>query len=349
MASAEPERIVELLHVVSEVTAEKIRTIKQVTAATRTLALNALVESNRAGEAGRGFAVVANEVKSISARIANITHELESELSHNIQELTQLGDAMVMHVRGARLGDLSLNMIEIIDRNLYERSCDVRWWATDSAVVDCLANQCDSTARHASHRLGVILDSYTVYLDLWVADANGVVVACGRPSRFPRAIGTNVRDSAWFREAMSSRDGTEFVVADISVLEELDQSMVATYATAIREGGDVHGKAIGALGIFFDWRPQSSAVVTSVRLSEEEKKRSRCLLIDSKGRIIAASDQQGLLREVFHVETNGAPMGNYVDESGNLVGFALTPGYETYRGLGWYGVIVQEPVAHEGE
>jgi hypothetical protein len=38
-------------------------------------------------------------------------------------------------------------------------------------------------------------------------------------------------------------------------------------------------------------------------------------------------------------------MGNYRDETGSLIGFALTPGYETYRGLGWYGVIIQEPVS----
>ncbi|MEP1895661.1 MAG: hypothetical protein ABJQ98_04210 [Alloalcanivorax venustensis] len=30
--------------------------------------------------------------------------------------------------------------------------------------------------------------------------------------------------------------------------------------------------------------------------------------------------------------------GYYMDGD-RLVAFALTPGYETYRGLGWYGVI----------
>lgn len=34
--------------------------------------------------------------------------------------------------------DLALNVVDLIDRNLYERSCDVRWWATDSAVVQAL-------------------------------------------------------------------------------------------------------------------------------------------------------------------------------------------------------------------
>jgi hypothetical protein len=34
-------------------------------------------------------------------------------------------------------------------------------------------------------------------------------------------------------------------------------------------------------------------------------------------------------------------MGSYA-EQGVTVGYALTPGYETYEGLGWYGCIVQE-------
>ena len=340
---AEPERIVELLRVVSGIAADKIRTIKQVTAATRILALNALVESNRAGEAGRGFAVVANEVKSISGRINKVTQELESELSCNIDELTELGEAMIMHVRGNRLADLSLNMIEIIDRNLYERSCDVRWWATDSAVVDCLADETDAAARFACKRLGVILDSYTVYLDLWIANADGTVVANGRPDRYQRAIGTDVRNSQWFRDAIATRDGSDFAVSDVSTVDALDNATVATYSTAIREGGEVNGKVIGALGVFFDWEPQARAVVDGVRLTEDEKKRTRCMLIDSRGRIISSSDGKGLLREVVRLETSGT-MGNYRDDNGAIVGYALTPGYETYKGLGWYGVIVQEPV-----
>ena len=96
---AEPERIVDLLRVVSDIATDKISTIKQVTAASRILALNALVEANRAGAAGRGFAVVANEVKSISVRISRITQELEAELSTNIEELSRLGEAMVMRLR----------------------------------------------------------------------------------------------------------------------------------------------------------------------------------------------------------------------------------------------------------
>ena len=61
-----------------------------------------------------------------------------SELAGSLAELSALGDSMIGQLeqhRGQRLTDLAHHMIEIIDRNLYERSCDVRWWATDAALV----------------------------------------------------------------------------------------------------------------------------------------------------------------------------------------------------------------------
>jgi len=48
-----------------------------------------------------------------------------------------------------------------------------------------------------------------------------------------------------------------------------------------------------------------------------------------------------VLDEIFPLQTEGKTIGHSMDASGTVVGFALTPGYETYRGLGWYGVLVQ--------
>ncbi len=340
---SEPERILELTRAVYEVASDKIREIKQVTGTTRILSLNALIEATRAGEAGRGFAVVANEVKNVSHNINTITQSLEGELSATIQDLMTLGEHMVRQLRGARLADLALNMIEIIDRNLYERSCDVRWWATDSAVVDCVATETPGAAAFASKRLGVILDSYTVYLDLWVANADGRVIANGRPDRYGRAVGADVSADAWFRDAMATADGGEYAVADVSASAVLGGAPVATYATAIREGGETNGRPIGVLGIFFDWQSQAETVVKGVRLRKEEQASTRCLLLDQNHRVIASSDGRGFLTETVSLETHHGTMGAYVDPLGQIVGYALTPGYETYRGLGWYGVIVQEP------
>lgn len=337
-----PERILELSRAVSDVTTTKVKEIQKVTSATKILALNAQIEAARAGEHGKGFAVVAQEVKSVSNRISELTSELTAKLSEQTAELDQLGQKLIASVRGKRLTDLALNMIEIIDRNLYERSCDVRWWATDSAVVDCVGRPDEMQIDYTSKRLGVILNAYTVYLDLWVADKNGRVLANGRPSQYPKAVGSNVGNHEWFRQAMASRDGNEFGVVDIERNALLNNRLVGTYSAAVREGGEVNGAPIGALGIFFDWETQSQTVVDGIRLEADEKARTRCLIVDNKYRVIAASDRRGVLEENLFLRTDQGNFGNYLEENGRTVGYALTPGYETYRGLGWYGVIMQE-------
>jgi Methyl-accepting chemotaxis protein (MCP) signalling domain len=338
-----PQEIVELTHQVKKLATGKISDINDINRETTFLALNALIEAARAGEAGRGFAVVANQVKQVSARISDITTVLNKELAGSLSKLTDLADNMIERLRsheGQRCADLALNMIDIIDRNLYERSCDVRWWATDSAVVDCLASGSAQAQEYASHRLAVILDSYTVYLDLWIVDAVGTVVANGRPNRYP--VGAkNVADAIWFTEAMKTPSGSDFVASDVQALSLLKNAHVATYATAIREQGAVGGRPLGALVIFFDWTQQVSTVVNGVRLSDEDRKRTRCLIVDSAFRVIASSDGKGILNEQFRLVTEGKTSGFYRVPDGRTVSFAATPGYESYRGLGWYGVVIQ--------
>ncbi|MFM0347786.1 methyl-accepting chemotaxis protein [Paraburkholderia sp. RL17-347-BIC-D] len=340
-----PQEIVELTHRVKKLATVKISDINDINRETTFLALNALIEAARAGDAGKGFAVVANQVKHVSTRISDITTVLNKELAGSLSTLTELADDMIERLRsheGQRCTDLALNMIDIIDRNLYERSCDVRWWATDSAVVDCLANRNAAAQEYASRRLSVILDSYTVYLDLWIVDAGGTVIANGRAGTYP-VIGKNVANAKWFVDAMKTASGSEFVAADVEALPQLGNAHVATYATAIREQGTVDGRPLGALIIFFDWAPQASAVVRGVRLSDDEWARSCCMIVDSTFRIIASSDAKAIFNEPFRLTTEGKLRGFYRLSDGRTVSFAATPGYESYRGLGWYGVVIQTP------
>ena len=62
------------------------------------------------------------------------------------------------------------------------------------------------------------------------------------------------------------------------------------------------------------------------------------MLLDSTHRVIAASDGKGICSEVYPLRRNGLESGYYSDGN-RLVAFAETPGYETYRGLGWLGCI----------
>jgi hypothetical protein len=335
-----PERILELTARLNAVAGAKIGEIARVNRAAKMLSINALVVAAQAGAAGKGFSIVAEEFKKIAQEIDGVAAALESEVRADLDELAEVGGAILSHLRGQRLADMALNAIDVIDRNLYERTCDVRWWATDSAVVDCLAAPGTEASAFASQRMGVILSAYTVYLDLWICDAQGRVVSSGRPDRYPAVRGLSVAEAPWFRQAMRTASGDDFVACDIEKLASLGGAPVATYAAAIREGGRSNGRVLGVLGIHFDWAPQAQAVVDGVRLTTEEKSRSRVMLLDKGGRVLAASDGQGVLSEVFAVSGFNSDMGSYAKDN-QTIGYAATPGYETYRGLGWFGCITQ--------
>ncbi|MFT3997961.1 MAG: methyl-accepting chemotaxis protein [Asticcacaulis sp.] len=324
-----------------DLTEHKVRDIRQVTSTLRILALNALIEARRAGEMGAGFGVVADEVRNISTQVEGLSMSLASELGGEIGALEKLAKDMALQAQGSRLTDLALNAIELIDRNLYERTCDVRWWATDSAIWEAAANPLHDACAFAASRLGVILDAYTVYLDLWLCDLDGRIIASGRPDRFA-TTGQSAASREWFRKALSLSSGNDFAVADILSEPLLRGAQVASYATGVRAGGRADGELLGVLGIHFDWQPQAETIVRGVRLSDHEKARTRVLLTDASGLIIASSDGRGALSERIALDTRGRVSGHYIDRSDRLVAFHRTPGYETYDGLGWYGVIIQE-------
>ena len=181
----------EILMLVRELTEtldDAIGEINDVNRRTKMLALNAQIEAARAGKHGAAFGVVAQEMQKLAATTADAAGQMSSQTHDRIQRLMGL---IGLRVRGTRLSDLALANIDLIDRNLYERTCDVRWWSTTASVVGALSDPTQARCEHASARLGTILDSYTVYFDLVLCDRNGRVIANGRPNQYP-SIGTSV-------------------------------------------------------------------------------------------------------------------------------------------------------------
>lgn len=323
-----------------------IRDINDINLQARLLTFNAQVEAARAGTCGLPFAVVAEEMVRLSERTAATSTQLGNKTSSFISEVGGIIDDVGLAMRGTRLSDLALTNMELVDRNLYERSCDVRWWATDSSVVGALEQPDEPTQRQTCRRLGVILDSYTVYYDLVVCDLDGQVVASGRPNRFP-SRGTNQRDSVWFQSALQTADGTEFGFESVHRKPTLaGGQFVLVYSCAIRQGGKVHGKPIGVLGVVFNWEGLAQTIVKATQISESERSQTRVCMADSTGLVLADTEDR-LTGETLELPDQSAifaepkcyRVGLYRDQP-YLIAHALSPGYETYK-TGWHSLILQ--------
>ena len=193
----------------------------------------------------------------------------------------------------------------------------------------------------------MILDSYTVYFDIVLCGLSGEVVANGRPSKYG-SIGTNQSGQEWFKAALATRDGTEFGFQNVHRNPDLaDGQHVLVYSAAVRAGGDTKGRAIGVLGIVFNWEALAQTIMKNTLISPEEKPYTR-VCITGAGRLVLADSQGRLLQEKLDLpEAALALKGRKghvkVSSRGNdyLVARAQSPGYETYA-TGWDSWIIQQ-------
>lgn len=340
-----PERITQLAGELSNKMDVAIQEIERINRQSRMLAVNARVESARAGEAGAAFGVVASEMGNLSHAITDLVSRLEKETSSDFREIARINDHISTHFRGTRLSDLALTNIDLIDRNLYERSCDVRWWATDSSVVDALTNGTIKDKDFACQRLGVILDSYTVYFDLVLCDLNGDIVANGRKSQY-NSLGKNVASSYWFRKALECNTGEDYAWETVHKSQLVNNELVLVYSTAVRENGSNNGKILGALGIIFQYEALAQTIVESIPLTPEEKQGTRVCIVDDKGLVLADSDHRNLEETILFEgkdnlfkEDKGFIIGKF-NQADCCIAHAKAPGYETYT-TGWHSLIIQ--------
>ncbi|AMV31441.1 Methyl-accepting chemotaxis protein 2 [Pirellula sp. SH-Sr6A] len=341
-----PELVAGLTTTLDSVMDRTINAIDKVNDQIRVLALNARIEAARAGDAGKAFNIVAMEIAGLSNSSTEVVANLKRRSRKTLSRISKISEDMGKSFKGVRLSDLARMNIDLVDRCLYERSCDVRWWATDASVVDALTDKNAKSSEFACQRLRTILDSYTVYSDLVLCEPNGQVIACGRPEMF-RSIGTEQSSTVWFQSALQSRSGREYGFQTVHPCAIVNNRHSVVFSAAVREDGAVDGRVIGVLGIIFNWDNFARDIVNNVALSSEEKQSTRVCIVDPTGLVLA--DSQGrTLQESIEFSSRGklfaGKKGYVIAEVGDskcCIGHAQSAGFETYAS-GWHSVLIQE-------
>lgn len=340
------ERVAELSEILASKVESAINEIERLNGQTHMIAINARIEASRAGMAGKAFSVVAEQMNDLSGKIGVVSKKMRNESRGSIDELGNLIKTQATNVRGTRLSDLALTNIDLIDRNLYERSCDVRWWATDDTVVSALSKKTKENYDLLSKRLGIILNSYTVYFDLVLCDLDGNIVANGKPEHY-RSVGMNVKNSEWFTSAMKTNSGKEFGFQTVSKCPMVNNELSLVFSCTVREHGEQNGQVMGILGVIFRWEELAQKIVKGVHITDEEKDKTRICIVDENGLLLADSKDliledkiEFLGKNELFKEKKGFVISDYGDEK-CCISHALSPGYETYAS-GWHSVIIQK-------
>lgn len=339
-----PERIAELTMQLASLLEGAVDDIALMNREAEVLSLNARIEAARAGDLGAAFGVVAHAMSQLSSRTANSAKELSRGSGKLIGDLRRMNELLTTETLGVRLSDLALGNIDLVDRNLYERSCDVRWWATDDSLVQALSDPSFQRLEHASRRLGVILNAYTVYFDLVLCDLHGTVVANGRPKAYP-SQGSDQSQAPWFRAALATASGDEFGFQSVHRSPLVQHQRALVYSCAVREGGDAKGKPLGVLGIVFNWDGLGQVILDRIPLSAEEKRLAVACFTDPAGQVLA-DYPAGALGAQFELPDRGRLMNNgknfaMVGWKGKqaCVGHACSQGFETYA-TGWHSFVL---------
>lgn len=316
---------------------DSLTVLKEINSKANVIALNAAIEGARTRGRLDSFSIVAEQIAGQASR--------NSELSEQLDQLVSKLQKVALRSTATRYYELAEDLIDKVDRNLFERNCDVQAWVQFDAIVACAKafrhslseelsgkDKTDETIQKASKILDRLVATYCVYSDVFLCNQRGIVIAAAKRSNL---IGQGFAETEWFKTAI----GGQVHVADMQFDPCLGHSAVFYTAPVVDEGGVV----IGVLTTRFDWAFGQEMIDHANYDSDVQ-----AYFINRQGIVIGATDSVGIMSDQLHwldagrlamkggcgytIETarNGSPL---------AVGFARTKGYNAYKGKDWSAVV----------
>jgi chemotaxis signal transduction protein len=242
-------------------------------------------------------------------------------------------------VLASRLQDsefVSHLLVDLLDRNLYERSDDCRWWALTPELRVAFASQVidDTTVSRITNILEYINELYTVYTRIFVYDKTGRIVAStGQKEADDSIIGTKI-DETTLTQVMSLRTEQQYYVSPFVPDALYVNAPTYIYHAAIMAPDS--DTVVGGIGIVFDAAPEFLAMLQG---GIAEKESIKALYIDRQGQIISSTDPSRPVGTVLDIDAdllalpNGKSASRIVIHDGHysILGCSVSNGYREFK------------------
>jgi len=215
--------------------------------------------------------------------------------------------------------------IDILIRNLFERTADVGFLATDDVVrAYCAGSPGDRAEqlRHIRGHLRAYCDKYTVYDDIIVLDVTGRILV-----RLDETATLEVTSDTIVQAALTSRNYVErFNVTDLAS----GARPGLLYAHRIAKSD---GTPLGVLVLRFRFEDEMRRIFNGVSSSSQQY---ALVLLDKENRVIASNDPSHLSLdlELRTADSGGVELLAFAGREYLAISCA-THGYQNYFGPGW--------------
>lgn len=307
-------------------TQESMHEIDDIARQSKMLANNAAREFGRI-EAADNIQIITQEIKRFALTSKEINQRNKEHVEGLIHEIN--------HLVGVRTADVASDLIEKIERSLFERNSNVKAWASFEIFKDYAKEPTEENCKKISKTLKNLHGIYEIYYDLFFADKDGIVRAA---AVHEADNGRDISRYDWFQNAKHS---DEVVVTDMHVSEVLHEYVVSYSCKIV----DDQGQFIGVLTTRFDWN-HILQLVDRTKISEN----GEVYLINKDGLVIAARERELIFHKNMLLECQGAQTilmddkdklygyaieVNEEEQLTRVLGYAKSQGYLQYQGMQW--------------
>jgi chemotaxis signal transduction protein len=178
-------------------------------------------------------------------------------------------------------------MVDLLDRNLYERADDCRWWALTPELRQALAQgeQDFETREGLAAVLDYINGLYTVYTRIVVYDREGRILVSSSRDGGPGVTGQLI-DPDTLAAVLALRSEQRYHVTPFRPDALYDNRPTWVYHAAIRDPGD-DAEVVGGIGIVFDAQAELLAMLQGAL---GDKPGANALFVDRQGTVVASTD-----------------------------------------------------------